>query len=135
MGADLAYIGSPFIATREANASDAYKDAIVASSATDIVYSSLFTGVHGNYLRSSIAAAGLDPDNLPEGDVSTMSFATGENAKPKAWRDIWGCGQGIGVVTKVETVADLVARLETEYHATLGRLSERHAPLAVSERR
>ncbi|MGL4303027.1 MAG: NAD(P)H-dependent flavin oxidoreductase [Sphingomonas sp.] len=115
MGADLAYIGSAFIATDEANADRPYKDAIVASGAGDIVYSSLFTGVHGNYLRSSIEAAGLDPDNLPEGDVSKMNFGSGGNTKAKAWRDIWGSGQGIGVIDKVQPVAALVDRLETEY--------------------
>ncbi|MFX7094711.1 nitronate monooxygenase, partial [Acinetobacter baumannii] len=91
-------IGSAFIATEEANADQPYKDAIVASGAADIVYSSLFTGVHGNYLRSSIEAAGLDPDNLPEGDVTKMNFASGGNTKAKAWRDIWGSGQGIGAI-------------------------------------
>jgi nitronate monooxygenase len=119
MGADLAYIGSAFIATREANASDAYKQAIVDGSAADIVYSSLFTGVHGNYLRPSIVAAGLDPDNLPEAQASTMNFASGGNAPAKAWRDIWGCGQGIGAVTQIGSAADLVDRLEAEYHAAL----------------
>ncbi len=119
MGADVGYIGSAFIATREANASDAYKEAIVAAKASDVVYSSLFTGVHGNYLRSSIVNAGLDPDNLPEGDVSTMSFASGTLSKAKTWRDIWGCGQGIGVIDKVDTVADVVDRLEREYVAAL----------------
>jgi len=123
MGADLAYIGSAFIATREANAADAYKEAVVAASASDIVYSSLFTGVHGNYLRASIAAAGLDPDNLPDGDASTMSFASGALGKPKAWRDIWGCGQGIGVVESIETAAGLIARLAAEYDAALERLT------------
>jgi nitronate monooxygenase len=123
MGADLGYIGSAFIATREANASDAYKNAVVTSSASDIIYSSLFTGVHGNYLRSSIVAAGLDPDRLPDGDAATMNFASSGLSSAKAWRDIWGCGQGIGVVTKVETVADLVTRLETEYDAALERIA------------
>ena len=94
MGADLGYIGSPFIATAEANATGDYKQAIVDGRADDIVYSSLFTGVHGNYLKASIVAAGLDPANLPEGDISTMDFATG-TSKAKAWRDIWGSGQGI----------------------------------------
>jgi len=115
MGADLAYIGSAFIATDEANADQGYKDAIVASSAADIVYSSLFTGVHGNYLRSSIVNAGLDPDNLPESDPSAMNFGSGGNTKAKAWRDIWGSGQGIGVVDAVEPVATVVGRLEREY--------------------
>jgi nitronate monooxygenase len=123
MGADLAYIGSPFIATDEANAPDNYKDGIVASRAADIVYSNLFTGVHGNYLRSSIVAAGMDPDNLPEGDLKTMDFGTGNGSKAKAWRDIWGSGQGIGVIDKVEPVAARVERLEREYHAARARLA------------
>lgn len=117
MGADLAYIGSAFIATVEANAAQAYKDAIVASTASDIVYSSLFTGVHGNYLRSSIEAAGLDPDHLPESDPSAMNFGSGGNTKAKAWRDIWGSGQGIGVIDDVEPVAARVERLTREYQA------------------
>ncbi|WP_114951517.1 NAD(P)H-dependent flavin oxidoreductase [Sphingosinicella terrae] len=114
MGADLAYIGSPFIATAEAHAADAYKQAIVEGHADDIVYSSLFTGVHGNYLKASIRAAGLDPDALPEGDISTMDFATG-TSKTKAWKDIWGSGQGIGAVTEVLAAGDYVARLAAEY--------------------
>lgn len=117
MGADFGYIGSAFIATTEANADAAYKQAIVEGRASDIVYSSLFTGVHGNYLRSSIAAAGLDPDNLPEGDLSTMNFGSGGNQDKKAWRDIWGSGQGIGAVTAQQTVAAFVNRLEAEYRA------------------
>ena len=120
MGADFAYIGSAFIATEEARASDAYKNAIVAGNSDDIVYSSLFTGVHGNYLKPSIRAAGLDPDNLPESDPSKMNF--GGDAKPKAWKEIWGCGQGIGAVREVSTTADLVARLGREYHAAQSRL-------------
>jgi nitronate monooxygenase len=115
MGADLAYIGSAFIATVEANADEAYKNGIVAGRAADIVYSSLFTGVHGNYLRQSIEAAGMDPDNLPEGDLKTMDFGSGGKQAKKAWRDIWGSGQGIGAVTQVESVADRVDRLEREY--------------------
>lgn len=114
-GADLAYVGSAFIATREANASDAYKQAIVDGRADDIVYTSLFTGVHGNYLRSSIANAGLDPDHLPESDPSKMNF--GGDSRAKAWKDIWGCGQGIGVVDRVVGAADLVQRLAAEYQA------------------
>lgn len=114
-GADLAYVGSAFIATREANADAAYKEGIVAGSARDIVYSSLFTGVHGNYLRASIEAAGLDPDNLPDGDIKTMDFGSGEGAKAKAWRDIWGSGQGIGAIDRVCSAADLVERLADEY--------------------
>jgi len=119
MGADLAYVGSPFIATDEANAADAYKQAIVAGQAGDIVYSSLFTGVHGNYLRPSILAAGLDPDNLPEGDIKTMNFGGGA---AKAWRDIWGSGQGIGAVTKVQGAGDYVAELIAEYEAAKAEL-------------
>jgi nitronate monooxygenase len=111
-GADLAYIGSAFIATDEANAADAYKQALVNGSAADIVYSSLFTGVHGNYLRASIKAAGLDPDHLPEGDVTTMNFHEGAT---KAWKDIWGAGQGIGAIKSVVPASDLVARLRGEY--------------------
>jgi nitronate monooxygenase len=122
MGADFAYIGSPFIATDEANAVDAYKEGIVAGRASDIVYSNLFTGVHGNYLRQSIEAAGMDPDHLPEGDLSTMNFGGNTGAKAKAWKDIWGSGQGIGVVDKVEPVAARVDRLEREYRAARERL-------------
>ena len=121
MGADFAYIGSAFIATEEARASDAYKQAIVNGSSDDIVYSSLFTGVHGNYLAPSIRAAGMDPDNLPEGDVKTMDFG-GEGAK-KAWKDIWGCGQGIGAIDAVTTTAELVARLRREYNDARARLA------------
>jgi nitronate monooxygenase len=122
MGADFAYIGSPFIATEEANAVDAYKQGIVAGRASDIVYSNLFTGVHGNYLRQSIEAAGLDPDNLPEGDLKTMDFGGGNGAKAKAWRDIWGSGQGIGAIDAVQPAAALVARLIEEYEAARRRL-------------
>ena len=123
MGADFAYIGSAFIATHEARASDAYKQAIVDGNSDDIVYSSLFTGVHGNYLRPSIVAAGMDPDNLPEGDVKTMNFASGDGSKAKAWKDIWGCGQGIGAVTEVTSTADMVARLKREYEEAKSRLA------------
>ncbi len=115
MGADFAYIGSAFIATDEARAAEAYKQSIVDSNSDDIVYSSLFTGVHGNYLRPSIIAAGMDPDNLPEGDVKTMNFSGGEGSKSKAWKDIWGCGQGIGAINKVQSTADYVAQLKREY--------------------
>lgn len=115
MGADLGYIGSPFIATQEANADAAYKQAICEGRADDIVYSSLFTGVHGNYLRKSIELAGLDPANLPEGDIKTMDFGTGDGAKAKAWRDIWGSGQGIGAISEVLPAGDYVARLIAEY--------------------
>ena len=130
MGADLAYVGSAFIATHEANAAAAYKQAIVDGAADDIVYSSLFTGVHGNYLRASIAAAGLDPANLPEGDLKTMNFG---GADTKAWRDIWGSGQGIGAVTAVVSASDLVDRLEREYKeaaADLAAKSPRRRALA-----
>ncbi len=122
MGADYAYIGSPFIATEEARAAEAYKQGIVEGGAEDIVYSNLFTGVHGNYLRRSIENAGMDPDKLPEGDVSTMSFGS-EREKPKAWKDIWGAGQGIGAVDRVQPAADLVARLAEEYAAAQARLN------------
>jgi nitronate monooxygenase len=118
-GADLAYIGSAFIATAEANASLAYKEALVEGTAADIIYSSLFTGVHGNYLRASILAAGLDPDNLPDGDVTTMNFQEGAT---KAWKDIWGAGQGIGAIATVCPAGDLVARLRGEYATARQRL-------------
>ncbi len=119
MGADFAYIGSAFIATHEARAQDAYKQAIVDSNSDDIVYSNLFTGVHGNYLAPSIRAAGLDPDNLPESDPSKMNF--GGNAK-KAWKDIWGCGQGIGAINAVTSTAELVGKLRREYEEARARL-------------
>ena len=124
MGADLAYIGSAFIATDEARAAEGYKQMIVDSNAQDIVYSSLFTGVHGNYLRGSIAAAGLDPDHLPEGDPSKMDFAAAIGGA-KAWKDIWGCGQGIGAVGRVQPAADLVAQLQREYEAAKIRMCSR----------
>jgi nitronate monooxygenase len=120
MGADFAYIGSAFIATEEARASEAYKQAIVDGNSDDVVYSNLFTGVHGNYLKPSIRAAGLDPDNLPESDPTKMNF--GGDAK-KAWKDIWGCGQGIGAVDAVVPAAERVARLRREYEAARARLS------------
>jgi nitronate monooxygenase len=123
MGADFAYIGSAFIATEEARADPGYKEAIVAGSSDDIVYSNLFTGVHGNYLAPSIRAAGLDPDNLPESDPSKMSFGGGEGSKKKAWKDIWGSGQGIGAVKKVVPARELVQRLRDEYVAARARLS------------
>ena len=116
-GADLAYIGSAFIATAEANADEGYKNGIVEGRAADIVYSNLFTGVHGNYLRQSIVSAGMDPENLPEGDLKTMNFGSGGNTKVKAWKDIWGSGQGIGPVTAVRPVAEYVAELEAQYLA------------------
>jgi nitronate monooxygenase len=122
MGADLAYIGSPWIATEEANAPDGYKQGIVAGSADDIVYTNLFTGVHGNYLRGSIEAAGLDPENLPQSDPSAMNFGSGGNTEAKAWRDIWGSGQGVGAVKAVETVAVRVDRMEAEYRAAKARI-------------
>ncbi len=122
MGADLAYIGSPFIATEEARASDAYKQGIVEGRAADIVYTNLFTGVHGNYLKSSIVASGFDPDNLPESDPSKMDFGSGGGSKAKAWRDIWGSGQGIGQVDAVVPTADLVARLKAEYDAAKAKI-------------
>ncbi len=119
MGADFAYMGSAFIATHEARAAEAYKQAIVDGSSDDIVYSNLFTGVHGNYLAPSIRAAGLDPDHLPESDPSKMNF--GGDAK-KAWKDIWGCGQGIGAINKIQSTADFVAQLRREYRAARERL-------------
>ena len=119
MGADFAYIGSAFIATDEARAVDAYKQAIVDGDSDDVIYSNLFTGVHGNYLAPSIRAAGLDPDNLPESDPSKMNFGGGAQ---KAWKDIWGCGQGIGAVDKVQSTAELVARLKHEYAQARSRL-------------
>jgi len=122
MGADLGYIGSAFIATQEANADERYKQCIVDCGADDIVYSNLFTGVHGNYLRPSIVAAGLDPDKLPESDPSKMDFGSGGNTDAKAWKTIWGCGQGIGAVKSITTAGELVDRLEREYSAARQRL-------------
>ena len=119
MGADFAYIGSAFIATEEARASEEYKQSIVDSNSDDIVLSNLFTGVHGNYLAPSIRNAGMDPDNLPESDPSKMDFG---GDKTKAWKDIWGCGQGIGVITKVQSTADLVAQLKREFAEAKARL-------------
>jgi nitronate monooxygenase len=121
MGADLSYIGSPFIATEEANASNEYKKGIVEGCAGDIVYSSFFTGVHGNYLRASILASGLDPDALPEGDLSKMNFAGGESSK-KAWRDIWGSGQGIAAIDRVRPAADYIAELARQYEEAKAEL-------------
>jgi len=132
MGADFGYIGSAFIATHEARASDDYKHAIVEGSSDDIVYSSLFTGVHGNYLKRSIRAAGLDPDNLPESDPSKMSFGGGEGSKPKAWKEIWGSGQGIGAITEVTSTAALVARLKREYRDAQQRLLPRRELLEAA---
>ena len=122
MGADLAYLGSAFIATDEANADPAYKQALVDYAASDIVYTNLFTGVHGNYLRPSIEAAGMDPDNLPESDPSKMNFGSGGSSKSKAWKDIWGCGQGINAIKTVAPVADFVAQLRSEYDAAKKRI-------------
>jgi nitronate monooxygenase len=119
MGADFAYIGSRWLATRESNVTDAYRSAIVESSAADVVYTNLFTGVHGNYLKKSIVAAGLDPDNLPVSDKSKMSFGSGS---AKAWRDIWGAGQGVGLMDDVPTVAEMVERLKQQYQAARERL-------------
>ena len=127
MGADLAYIGSAWIATEEANAVPAYKAAITESGASDIVYSSLFTGVHGNYLRPSILAAGMDPDNLPDGDASTMNFGSGGTTAAKAWKDIWGAGQGIGAIREVVPVARRVAELAGQYQKAKAELVARAA--------
>ena len=127
MGADLGYIGSAFISCDEANAVDGYKDMIVESDAKDIVYSNLFTGVHGNYLAPSIAQAGLDPNDLPESDPSAMNFGSGGNQEQKAWRDIWGCGQGIGAVKSRMSTAEYVDKLEAEYVAAIEALQQRRA--------
>ena len=125
MGADFGYMGSAFIATEEANASQEYKQGIVEGSAEGIVYTNLFTGVHGNYLRASIEASGMDPDNLPESDPSKMNFGSGGNTKAKAWKDIWGSGQGVGAVKSVGTVEDMVARIEREYHVAKAELESK----------
>ncbi|SEH28171.1 nitronate monooxygenase family protein [Rhizobium sp. NFR12] len=122
MGADMAYIGSPFIATHEARAVDGYKQMIVESSASDIVYSNYFTGIHGNYLKGSVTAMGLDPDALPSADPTKMDFDAAVSG-PKAWKDIWGAGQGVGAVKSVTSVADLVGRLEREYGEARSRLA------------
>ena len=127
MGADLAYVGSAFIATKEANAVQGYKDMIVESSGEDIVYSNLFTGVHGNYLRPSIERAGLDPDNLPQADPSKMNFGSGGNTEAKAWKDIWGCGQGIGVLKDIPSAGEFVDRLAAEYEAAKAELAAKTA--------
>ena len=123
MGADFGYIGSAFIATKEARAMEGYKEMITQSAGDDIVYTNLFTGVHGNYLRPSVVRAGLDPDNLPVSDPSKMNFGSGGNTKAKAWKDIWGCGQGIGAVKGVIGAGELVARLKREYDEALGKLT------------
>jgi nitronate monooxygenase len=122
MGADFAYIGSAFIPTHEARAMEGYKDMIVASAAKDIIYSSLFTGVHGNYLAPSIAKAGMDPNSLPEGDKATMSFQSGESSKAKAWKDVWGAGQGVGGVKARVGAGEYVAQLKREYEAAKAAL-------------
>jgi nitronate monooxygenase len=126
MGADLAYIGSAFIATKEANAVEDYKQMIVQSNADDILYTNLFTGVHGNYLKPSIINAGMDPDNLPVSDPSKMNFSS-EREKPKAWKTIWGCGQGIAAVKAIESAGDLVARLKREYDQARSELARKAA--------
>jgi nitronate monooxygenase len=133
MGGDFGYIGSAFIATQEANAEQAYKEMIVESNADDIIYSNLFTGVHGNYLAPSVTAAGLDPANLPESDPSAMNFGSGGNTSKKAWRDIWGCGQGIGAIKAVETAGQLVDRLEREYLAAKARINSAPAMAIAAE--
>jgi len=125
IGADMAYIGTRFIATAEANAEDGYKKEIVDSSGEDIIYSSLFTGVHGNYLRGSIEKAGLDPDNLPEADKSTMNFGSGGNTDAKAWKDIWGAGQGVGSVHTAPPVADVIAELKSEFDEACEKLASK----------
>ena len=123
MGADLGYIGSAFIATQEANAEQGYKQALVDYASSDIVYTNLFTGVHGNYLKPSIIAAGMDPDNLPVSDPSKMDFGSGGNTDKKAWKDIWGCGQGIGAIKNVLSAGELVDRLRSEYDTAKARIS------------
>jgi len=123
MGADLAYIGSRWLATVESNVDQAYRDAIVEASAADVIYTNLFTGVHGNYLRQSIINAGLDPDNLPAADKSAMNFGSGGASKAKAWRDIWGVGQGVGLMDDIPTVAEMTDRLEAQYRAARTRLA------------
>ncbi|MDT6941140.1 nitronate monooxygenase family protein [Brucella pseudogrignonensis] len=124
MGADLAYIGSPFIATTEARASDAYKQMIVESNSSDIVYSNYFTGIAGNYLKPSITNSGLDPENLPQADATKMDFDKAQQEGAKAWKDIWGCGQGIGAVKEVTTTSQLVERLSSEYTAACNRICD-----------
>ncbi len=127
LGADLAYIGTRFIATEEANADQRYKDMLITSSASDIVYSSLFTGVHGNYLKPSIEKAGLDPENLPTADKSKMNFGSGGNTKSKAWKDIWGSGQGIGSIKNDPSVQELVNELTEQYEKAYGEMQEKKA--------
>lgn len=127
MGADLAYIGSAFIATQEANAPEGYKDTIVEARANDIVYSNLFTGVHGNYLRQSIVRAGLDPENLPVSDPSAMNFGSGGNQEAKAWRDIWGSGQGVGAIDAVLSAGELIAKFAEQYEDAKAELAAKTA--------
>jgi nitronate monooxygenase len=127
MGADLAYVGSAFIATQEANASDAYKQMVTECSAADVIYTNLISGVHGNYLKPSLIAAGLDPDSLPTSDPSKMNFGS-DRQKPRAWKDIWGCGQGIGVIRDVPTAGELVARLAKEFQAASAALGDQLRP-------
>jgi nitronate monooxygenase len=127
MGADLAYVGSAFIATKEANAPQGYKDTIVEASANDIVYSNLFTGVHGNYLRQSIVRAGLDPENLPVSDPSAMNFGSGGNQEAKAWRDIWGSGQGVGAIDAVLSAGELIAKFAEQYEDAKAELAAKTA--------
>lgn len=133
LGADLAYIGTRFIATEEANAVDGYKQAIIDSAADDIVYSNLFTGVHGNYLAPSISAAGLDPANLPQSDKSKMNFGSGGNMDKKAWKDIWGAGQGVGQVKTSPSVAELVGELKAQYDAARAAVFGANPALAAAE--
>ena len=123
LGADFAYMGTRFIATKEANADPEYKKMLEESVADDIVYSSLFTGVHGNYLKPSIKNAGMDPDNLPDADKSSMNFGSGGNTKSKAWKDIWGSGQGIGLIEDSPSVEELVGRIKDEFHSAVDELS------------
>lgn len=123
MGADFGYIGSAFIATKEANAAEAYKQSVVDCSADDIVYTNLFTGVHGNYLKPSIEQAGLDPDNLPESDPSKMNFGSGSDSDAKAWKDIWGCGQGIGAIDEILSAKDFIEKLAQEYDRAKKRIT------------
>jgi nitronate monooxygenase len=130
LGADFAYIGSAFIPTHEARAPDGYKDMIVNSASKDIIYSNLFTGVHGNYLAPSVAKAGLDPNNLPQGDKSTMNFASAEGSKAKAWRDIWGSGQGIGAVQERMGAGEYVAQLKREYEEARAKLAKNSSAFA-----
>jgi len=122
MGADFAYIGSRWLATQESNVDAAYRTAIIDSAAGDVIYTNLFTGIHGNYLKSSIVNAGLDPDNLPQAEKSQMDFASGSGGKIKAWRDIWGAGQGVGLIDNISSVTDVVQQLDSEYQAAKARL-------------